>query len=71
MYMYMENENTCMTCTQGCGNIEPTARHNDPYSPFLSCFPYTCTMYTVQFQLYLLDNVLQDWPFPHHCLYST
>ena len=44
--------------------------------PLLSCSPYTCNRYTVQFQftghsLDLLDNVLYDWLFPHHCSYSS
>ena len=54
--------------SQGCGNIEPTARHFDLFSPLVSCSPYT--LYTVQFQftrhsLDLSDNVLYNWLFPH------
>ena len=56
--------------SQGCENIDPTAEHFDLFSSSLSCSPYT--LYTVQFQftghsLDLLDNVLHDWLFPHHC----
>ena len=55
---------------QRCGNIEPTNGHFDLFSSLLSCSQYT--LYTVQFQftrhsLDLLDNVLHDWLFPHHC----
>ena len=75
--MYIRYTCTC-TCrcistmyyAQGCGNIEPTAGHFGLFLPFLSCFPYTCTLYTVQFHftghlLDLSDNVLHDWLFPH------
>ena len=60
------------TCTQGCGNIEPTAEDFGLFLPLLSCSPYT--LYTVQFRftghsLDLLDNVLHDWLFPHPCMY--
>ena len=59
---------------RGCGNIEPTTRHFDLFSPPLSCSPYT--LYTVQFQftghsLDLSDNVLHNWMFPHHCIWHT
>ena len=53
---------------QGCGSIEPTTRHFNLFSPLSSCSPYTCILYTVQFQftrhsLDLADNVLHDWLF--------
>ena len=51
-----------------CGNIEPTARHFDLFSPLLSCSPYT--LYTAQFQFYRHSLALSDydWVFPHHCI---
>ena len=64
MYIYMY--------IQKCGNIEPITGHFDLFSPLLSCSPYT--LYTALFQftghsLDLLDKVLHDWLFPHHCIY--
>ena len=57
--------------SQGCGNIEPTTGHFGLFSLLLSWSPYP--LYTVQFHfsghsLDLLDNVLHDWLFPHHCV---
>ena len=75
---FLHYKSSTCTCTytymymQGCGNTEPTAGHFDLYSPLLSCSSYT--LYTTQFQftghsLYLSDNVLYDWLFPHHCVH--
>ena len=61
---------------QGCGNIELTVGHFNLFLTLLSCYPYTCTLYTVQFQftghsLDLSDNVLHGWLFPHPCNYNN
>ena len=51
---------------QRCGNIEPTTRYLDLFSPLLSCSPYT--LYAVKFQFtgHSVDLSDNDWLFPHH-----
>ena len=41
--------------SQECGNTEPTNRHFDLFSPFLSCPPYTLNTVRFQFTRHSLD----------------
>ena len=55
---------------RGVETFVSIAGHFDLFSLLLSCSLYT--LYTAQFQftghsLDLLENVLYDWLFPHHC----
>ena len=72
-YVHMYVHTYTIINTWGCGNSEPTAGHFNIFSLLLSCFPYT--LYTAQFQftgqsLDVLDNILHDWLFLHHCTHS-
>ena len=55
------------TCTVHVNRVVETLRQ------LLSLYPYTCTLYSVQFQLtghslHYFIVVLHDWLFPHHCI---